>query len=452
MKSTFTRQTISQQLLRRLQNRDFLRAGGLLLAANAITSALGLIRAPAMTWLLPKDEVGMLGVVAAWLPFLQLLSLPGIDTASYHYIAKGHRWAYAVGVAYRLRWSLAGMAGFVAGAAYWWIQGNPQVATLFLAAAIFYPATIGLSAASGTLAALERFTALFWYRNLEALADLMGFLPLLLGVWWISRAFTFYATGQLAMTLLLVTATIWLLRRFRAERTPPPAPADRQEMVNYGRHQTGITAIGVAQSRADAVIVSAFFPLTVMADYSLALLIQSQMKNFWTIYLSVRYPPLVRLPWSQRRRRMGWEGALVTLGFAGMGALLAAAAALVLPWILPPSYASLLPYLYWLIAIFVLGMPGYLAEAYFRTEQDQGRQYLMRSVAAALGIVIPLALLPRLGLQAIFWGRAAAAALFSLIGVWLALGYRPIQTAPVHSADIDEVDETVEGARQDNKP
>ncbi len=447
--STFTRQTISQQLLRRLQNRAFLRAGGLLLAANIITSALGLIRAPAMTWLLPRDEVGMLGVVSAWLPFLQLLSLPGIDTASYHYIAKGHRWAYAVGVAYRLRWSLLGMAGFVAGAAYWWSQGNAEVAAIFLAAAVLYPATIGLSAASGTLAALERFTTLFWYRILEALADLMGFLPLLLGVWWINRAFTFYTTGQIAMAALLVAVTAWLLHRFRAERTPPPSPVDRQEMVNYGRHQTGITVISVAQSRADAVMVSAFFPLTVMADYSLALLIQSQMKNFWTIYLSVRYPPLVRLPSNQRRRRMTWEGALVTLGFAGMGAILAGAAALVLPWILPPSYASVLPYLYWLIAIFVLSMPGYLAEAYFRTEQDQGRQYLMRSVAAGLGIVIPLALLPNLELQAIFWGRAAAALLFSLIGVGMALRYRPLETAPERSAGVDE---TVEEPRQDNQP
>lgn len=420
--------------MRRLRNRHFLHAGGLLLAANLITSAIGLIRMPAMTWLLPKEEVGMLGVLLAWLPFLQLLSLPGMDAASYHYIAQGYRWAYAVNLAYRLRWSLASMAGFGAGAWYWMSQGNPALAALFIAAGLLYPATTALSAASGTLAALENFTALFWYRILEALADLLGFLPLLLGVWWLSRAFTFYLSSQLALAGLLIAVTLRLLRHFRTTGDAAPDPADRAGMVNYGRHQTGLVAIGVIQGRADAVMVSAFFPLTVMADYSLALLLQSQMKNFWTIYLSVRYPPLVRMPHAQRRRRMVWEAALVTLGFAGMAVLLGGAAALVLPWILPPSYASLLPYLNWLLAIFVLSVPGYFAEVYFRTEQDNRRQYLMRGAAAVLGIVIPLTLLPSLGLQAIFWGRAGAALLFSLLGLGLAAVYRA--PAPT-SAEIE---------------
>ncbi|MCC6170231.1 MAG: oligosaccharide flippase family protein [Caldilineaceae bacterium] len=432
---TLTRQTIGQQIMRRLHNRHFLRAGGLLLAANLITSALGVARTLGITWLMPKEEVGMLGVLLAWLPFLQLLSLPGMDSASYHYIAQGHRWAYAVNLAYRLRWSLLSVAGCGAGAWYWASQGSMEVAALFVAAGLLYPATTALSAASGTLAALENFTALFWYRIVEALADLSGFLPLLLGVWWLSRAFTFYLSSQLALAVLLITVSAWLLRHFRAGSPPAPHPADRAGMVHYGRHQTGLVAIGVVQSRADAIMVSAFFPLTVMADYSLALLLQSQMKNFWTIYLSVRYPPLVRMPHAQRRRRMFWEGVLVTLGFAGMGALLAGGTALVVPWLLPPAYASMLPYLYWLLAIFALSVPGYFAEVYFRTEQDNSRQYLMRAAAALLGIAIPLALLPSLGLQAIFWGRAAAALLFSLLGIGLALVYRPHAALP--SAELE---------------
>jgi hypothetical protein len=139
------------------------------------------------------------------------------------------------------------------------------------------------------------------------------------------------------------------------------------------------------------------------------------------------------------------EGTLVMLGFAGMGALLAGAAALVLPWILPPSYASLLPYLYWLIAIFVLSMPGFFAEVYFRTEQDQTRQYVMRGAAAVLGIVIPLALLPSLGLQAIFLGRAAAALLFSLLGVGLALWFRPAASPPHSTPSRTETDTQRQG-------
>jgi O-antigen/teichoic acid export membrane protein len=313
------------------------------------------------------------------------------------------------------------------GALFWLYQGNSPLAWLFLITALFYPLTSGLSIASGTLVARERFTHLFWFRILEALADLAGFLPLLLGLWWISRALTYYSTGQALLAALLVGTTWWLLQQFRAVQTPAPEQSEQDALVRYGRHQTAIGAIGVVQARTDALLVSAFFPLTVMADYSLALLLQSQLKNFWTIYLSVRYPPLVRLPAHFRKRRMLWEGALVTVGFAGTGLALALVAAVVVPWALPPSYGNLLPYLYWLIVAFVATMPGNYAETFFRTEQDEKRQYYMRGMAAVFGAVLPLALLPALGLNAVFIGRVAAALLYSLLGVVLFLKARPTE-------------------------
>ena len=58
------------------------------------------------------------------------------------------------------------------------------------------------------------------------------------------------------------------------------------------------------------------------------------------------------------------------------------------------------------------------------------RTNLVRGAAAVLGVVIPLALLPSLGLQAIFWGRAAAGVLFSIIGVGLMLAYSPAPPTP----------------------
>ena len=93
-------------LMARLHNRRFLRHSGLLMLANIITTALGLVRTLAVTWLIPREQVGMLGVLAAWTPFLSLLSLPGIDAAAYHYVAKGQNWAFRSGMLTRLRWSV----------------------------------------------------------------------------------------------------------------------------------------------------------------------------------------------------------------------------------------------------------------------------------------------------------------------------------------------------------
>jgi len=116
--------TILGGLLGNLRNSATIASGGLLLLANAIVVLLGLIRTPLVTWVLPKDEVGMIGVVAAWFPFVQLLSLTGLDTAAYHYASKGRSDAFRVNLQYRLRWSLLSALAFLLGAVYWHTRGD----------------------------------------------------------------------------------------------------------------------------------------------------------------------------------------------------------------------------------------------------------------------------------------------------------------------------------------
>ena len=123
----------------KLRNRRFWHAAGLLLLANLIVAILGLIRTPLLTWVLPKNEVGMLAVVAAWMPFLQLASLTGMDGASYHYVSKGQTWAYIVNLKHRLPWSLISSAGFLIGAVYWYYQSETITAFLFILAGATIP-------------------------------------------------------------------------------------------------------------------------------------------------------------------------------------------------------------------------------------------------------------------------------------------------------------------------
>jgi O-antigen/teichoic acid export membrane protein len=182
----------TQALKRRLTNRVFWRNTGLLLLANLIVMGLGIIRTPLMTWVLPKNEIGMLGVVASWLPFLQLASLSGMDGATFHYVSKGQPWAFVSALFLRFRWSLLSAAGFLGGAVYWATRGEITLAWLFVITGISYPLTIGMTASAGMLAAQERYKGLFWYRIFESLTDFTGFIPLALTAFWISKVVTFY--------------------------------------------------------------------------------------------------------------------------------------------------------------------------------------------------------------------------------------------------------------------
>jgi len=413
-----------REIRARLKNRRFLQAGGLLMLANVIVTALALVRTPAMTWMLPKDQVGMLGVVASYLPFLQLLSLSGMDTAAYHYASKGQPAAFIINLAYRLRWSLISAVGFLLLAGWWFWRGNAALGWMLVVAGVTYPLVLGLSANSGMLAAQERFTSLFWYRIWESLTDFAGFLPLLLAVVWVSPAFTFYTSNQVATAAQQVIYALWIVAGLRRQNTPPLPPADRRELVRYGRHQTAMNAIGVVQTRSDLLVVGAFLPLNVMADYSIATLIYEQFKRLWVIYGSVRYPPLVRLPQTRRFKRMLIEGALVLGGFSLAALALGLASRWLVALFLPPSYLSSLPYIYWLLGAFVAGVPGFMAEMFFRTEQDEKRQYQMRIAAALVGVAMPLLLVQFWGAVGVVIGRFLASLTMSVFGVILALVWR----------------------------
>lgn len=419
--------SLRESLLARIQASRLLRNAGLLMLANVVVTLLALVRTPAMTWMLPKEDFGRISVISAWAAFIVLLSLPGFDSASYHYVAKGQPWALRVAMLARRPYTLLSLLGFAAGAFYWQQQGEGVLAAFFVVMAILAPVLYTYSPAGGTLGAQERFRALFWYRIAESLTDFTGFIPLLLGLWWISQGLTFFAFNQIATALMLVLVVRWLLRRIPAAQQAVPSDQEKRTLIVYARHLSVLTALSVAQAQADSLFVGTFLPLTVAADYGIATIVANQMRVLWGIYLSVRYPVLVRFERLRRQRRMALEGALVTAGFAVTAVVAWFAAAWVIPLLLPESYQRAIPYIGWLFAAFVLSVPGAMIETYFRTEQDERRQYYLRIVSLVPSLLLPLLMLQWWGVQGVLWGRVVASALFSLIAAAIVLlGRGPI--------------------------
>ncbi len=215
------------ELIEKLTSKSvtyLVNASGLLLLANIIVTGLGALRIPLVTWMIPKDQVGVLGIVLSWLPFVNLLSLPGIDSSAYHYVSKGHLRAFKIGVIHRLRWSLLSSIAFGAGAVFWYIKGENQTAWLFLITALSFPFTYALTSSAGILGAVQNFKGLFWYRVLEALTDFFGFLPLFLSFYFINQIITFYTFNQAASAAMQLSVVVLLIialqkREFESIRT-----------------------------------------------------------------------------------------------------------------------------------------------------------------------------------------------------------------------------------------
>jgi O-antigen/teichoic acid export membrane protein len=412
----------------RSQTKDphFWQESTLLILANVIVTGLGLIRTPLITWIIPKDQVGMLGVVASWMPFLQLVSLTGFDTASYHYTSKGKAWAFVVNVSYRLRWSLLSAAGFLAGAFYWTTQQESGLAWLYVVAGLSFPLSSGLSAVAGTIGALELYKSLFWYRIWESLTDFTGFIPLIFSVWWVNKIVTFYGANQLATMVMQVGYSLWMFNLLKKNKANRLTEREKDEMIKYGKNQTGINSISVINNRIDAVLVSIFLPLNTMADYSIALLIYEQLRRLWNIYITIRYPKLVRIPFRKLWQQFVVEGTIVLSGFALIGLVISILGVWLIPIILPPSYTTSLRYIFLLILAFLAGIPAGISDTYFRTQQDPRPQYFLRLVGVFTGITTSLLLLPKWGAAGVAAGRICASVAQSIVGSILFIQNRPI--------------------------
>ena len=362
----------------------------------------------------------MIAVVASWQLFLAHLTWPSsLHAAAYHYVVKGQPRAFTVMLTRQLRWSLLSVLGFLIGAIFWWWRDRPLLAVLFVVAGLAYPLVGVLANCSIMLGAQEKFVGLFWFQIARHLAGFSGFAFIALSVWWVSRVVTFHAANQVALALVYSGVTLWLVWRLRQSGAPAMSAADEREMVRYGKHQTGITLISQVRSYMDQLLVGLLMPLEVMADYSVAVLVYSQLKQLWSVYLGVRYPPLVRLPIEQRRRRLVIEGGVLWLGFAGIAIALSLLAYWLIPVLFPPDYASSLVYVNWLLATFVVAVPGFLATVYFRTEQDERHQYTMQIMSAAFGALLSSLLTIPFGVRGILAGRLLSNVLFSMVGLWL---------------------------------
>jgi len=408
-----------QQVLKKVNNPRLLRDSGLLILANIIVTLLGLIRTPAMTWMLPKEEYGMIAAISAWMPFLQLLSLSGMDNATYHYVAKKLPWAFFTNISIRLRWSLLSAFGFICLAVYWYFRGQVNYSLLFLVTGISYPLTTGLTVIPNIFSAQENFKKLFFYRIFESLVDFTGFIPLALSSWIFSRIVSFYTANQLATLIMQIIYCAWIAKNLRQLSSPPPTPEENQELIHYGKHLTLISGISVVQARTDALLVSALLPLETMADYSIGILVAEQFKRLWMVYLSLRYPRLVRLETYRRIKRIWFEGLAIWGGFVLVFIGVMILSHIFIPMILPSSYTNSIELIDLLSFGFIMGLPGMVAEMYFRTEQSPKQQYYMRISAAIANLLFPYFLMLSMGVRGAAIGKILANSTMSIVGVIL---------------------------------
>lgn len=383
-----------QKIVEKLTSQSA-RGGMLLLVGNGLIFALGLIRLPVVTWLLPREQLGMIGVVTAWVPFVQLVSMPGLDSAAYFYMAKSKADALFLNLRARSKWVLAGASVFLIPAGWYWFQNEENsstIATLFIIAAVTFPAIFGFTVSASWVGATERFKGLLTYRLIQAVSKYFGVVPLLFFTILPTSVIWFFAANQIGLAILLTGFLLWTIFQIRKHPSEMMGDSEKDHMVTYGRQQTGLSVLSVVQNRFDVLLVSWFMPLAVVADYLLAQIVYSQVKGLWSVYYTIRFPHLVNMEDEFRRKRLITEISILTFMFAGFALAVGLVYGLAIGWVFPQEYEGSTKYVYWLCFIFSVGVPGFGAETYFRSTTNQSAQSTMRLVAALTNVVVSISL------------------------------------------------------------
>ncbi len=103
------------------------------------------------------------------------------------------------------------------------------------------------------------------------------------------------------------------------------------------------------------------------------------------------------------------------IALTGTSILISLLAHWLVPVLLPPSYAGSLVYMDILFVAILAAMPGNMVEMFFRTEQDERSQYIIRGTSAVWGVVFPVIFLFLFGAIGAAIGRIFANLAFSII-------------------------------------
>ena len=347
--------------------------------------------------------------------------MSGIDSSAYHFVAKGQLHAFISGAIYRFKWSILSGLVFIVGSFYWFSQEEFQLGWMFIIAGISFPFTYAMTSSSGYFGAQGFFNRLFWYRIAESLTDFFGFIPLIFSMVWISQGITFYSYNQLASAIMQVGTTILIIQQIRRNISQNNSNETKKEMIQYGKHLTAINGISVFQSRFDAWLVGITQTLDTTADYTIALMVQEQLRKLWGIYSTMRYPALVKLAFVTRKKQILREGIFVWIGLSMAGGLILVLAHWLIPILLPISYVNSLQYINIFVFALLLGVPGGIAEMFFKLNQNSKMQYKIRMYGAIYGIAFPLLLISNYGAYGAAFGRMIANLLFSITATILLL-------------------------------
>jgi len=365
------------RLLSLRQNRDLMRNATFAFASTLITSAISLVSAPILAWLLSRDEYGALAYIGSITGLVIAFSAPGASNAISYGVARGFEGVFQTGSKYRLRVYVRNSLLLLPVAGWYFLgERNPNLSIMLVVAAILLPWSTALDTSEQFLVGRSDFGSLFWRRLAVSTSTAISGV----GVALLQPTALAVFTGRTIVTAILTISVFFWISHILKNQNEDPEFWPKAKAFNK------ISILGSTGKLTDRLVLGKMGIMSDLAAYSLALSMCAPMEILGKSMIKLVFGRLSTTRTSRERHMM----ILLSVGtiVIGVPAILTFLY-LISPWIilLFPKYPEIISFLQILLVAYIFYFANALPHTYalFHKNNLWENYYTWRN-----GIIIPL--------------------------------------------------------------
>jgi O-antigen/teichoic acid export membrane protein len=372
-----------------------LKSSVYLFSANTLGMVMGMLLSVTLARVLGAWNYGQYGLVMSIVGTLSIFSLPGMDTAISHAVARGYDQVYLRGVAMKARFALLGALACVPlGLYFFYLKDNPDLGRSFYAAGLlFIPFTVLSSYNSFLYGRREFQVASRFYALTTSFSTCATVLTLLF-----TRSFLHIMLAYLLSNALCNTFFFWRTLGESRNREMD------ETSLSYGKHLTMMNVLGTAFIHLDNLLVAYFLSLPDLAVYMVAMALPPQVKAMSKMVSTVLFPKMSTFNEDELYNWALHRLPLLFITSTAIGVVGALAVPYLIPLVYSAQYARAVPH----AQILVLGMgisaPGVVLGGMLKSQKRMRELYVLNTI-------LPL-------VQSVLW--VAGTIGFGLIGMVVA--------------------------------
>ena len=295
---------ISACKARQLIKHPMTKSWAWMFTGQATTQLISTVTALLIISALPKQEYGIYRFVLSVLPFIALLTHPGVNTRVLADTASGNN-TLKEATAKRLKTSVLATAAAMFISLYYFLDGSMELSAAFAISGTLFPLSESISTTTHLLYGRFKFIAAVF---LEMSVQLSRLIIIATALYFISKQSVVVLTASLLSVLLL--RVIWYNILQKQQKTASYLNRPEQISDSFREFDKGITTnhiLSTINANIDKLFIWFFMGALPLAKYSAAFLIATFASRFLSLI------PQVFLPYNIRNGNKGEEHLKIAL-------------------------------------------------------------------------------------------------------------------------------------------